>query len=405
MQSWIPGPAGRISLAACVLWLLASTALAATRKEAAPIVPNATEIAVYVPPSQMKMRNYLSSINLWVEPGKAIADALDEVGKRYFPTLHVLPSTQDAPAAYGLLLDLAPKWSIESGKPQLTIAYEARSPDGQSRLSGNIVQAATVRGNNFNAAAQSAATLAVGRVMADVQKRLAPTPSMFPATGSTAKIDYATLVDRSKPTTTGTAFFINASGQLLTAAHVMRDCMAMDAHQDGATFPVTTRASSALLDVAVLDSARARAGGIPLRQDDQLVLGEGVTSVGYPLSGLLGDSPNLTRGNISASKGLRGSMGMFQFSAPIQPGNSGGPIVSDNGELLGMAVSTLNAEALVRLGHIPQNINFGLDARYVAMFLQRENVAFARIAPKGVGSMQTANQAALSNTVQLNCYQ
>ena len=403
MQSRIPGPAGRISLAACVLWLLAPTALAATRREAAPIVPNATEIAVYVPPSQMKMRSYLASINLWVEPGKAMEDALEDVGKRYFPTLHVLPSSQEA--SYGLLLDLAPKWTVESGKPQLTITYEARSPDGQSRLSGNIVQPATVRGNNFNAAAESAATLAVGRVMADVQKRLAPTPAMFPATASTAKIDYGTLVDRSKPTTTGTAFFINEAGQLLTAAHVMRDCVAMDAHQDGTTFPVTTRASSALLDVAVLDSARPRAGGIPLRQDDQLVLGEGVTSVGYPLSGLLGDSPNLTRGNISASKGLRGSMGMFQFSAPIQPGNSGGPIVSDNGELLGMAVSTLNAESLVRLGHIPQNINFGLDARYVAMFLQRESVAFARIAPKGVGSMQTANQAALSNTVQLNCYQ
>ena len=169
---------------------------------------------------------------------------------------------------------------------------------------------------------------------------------------------------------------------------------------------MTLGKSSALLDIAVLDSGKPRETAIPLRQGHGIELGESVSSVGYPLSGLLGDSPNLTRGNISASKGLHGSLGMFQFSAPIQPGNSGGPIVSDHGELLGMAVSTLNATRLVEAGHIPQNINFALDGRHVARFLEREGVPFQTLPPpSGTGSMQTANRAALSNTVQLNCYQ
>jgi S1-C subfamily serine protease len=179
----------------------------------------------------------------------------------------------------------------------------------------------------------------------------------------------------------------------------------LEVHQDEASFPVVLRASSDLLDIAVLDSGKARESALSLRKDHQIVLGESITSVGFPLHGLLGDSPNVTRGNISASKGIRGSLGQFQFSAPIQPGNSGGPIVSDNGELLGMAVSTLDAGSLAKRDLIPQNVNFALDARYGAMFLKRENVAFDVIQPTGPGSMQTANQAALSNTVQLNCYQ
>jgi len=257
---------------------------------------------------------------------------------------------------------------------------------------------------NFNGSAENVSRLVLQQVLADVQGKLKPDSSKFPATGSTAKVDLAPLVDHEKPLRTGTAFFVNKAGQLLTAAHVVRDCTLMEVHQDGVSFPVTAKSSSNLLDVAVLDSGKARSSALALRQGD-IMLGEAITSVGYPLHGLLGDSANVTRGNISASKGIRGSMGLFQFSAPIQPGNSGGPIVSDNGELLGMAVSTLNAASLAERGLIPQNVNFALDARYVAMFLRRENVAFEAIRPQGAGSMQTANQAALSNTVQLNCYQ
>lgn len=364
---------------------------------------NPTEIAIYAPPSALSLRTYLPGFNLWVEPGKAFEDAVRQVGAGYFPTLHLVPSAKDE--HYGLLLDLAPKWLPTPGKLQLNVQYDVYGADGKKLHAGSIEQPAPIKAGNFNAAATQAARLAVQRIMLDVQGRLSPDPTKFPPSGSTARIDLATLVDHEKPLRTGTAFFINKTGQLLTAAHVARDCALLEAHQDNVSFPVTAKASSALLDVAVLDSGKPREAALPLREGNAIVLGEAITSVGYPLHGLLGDSPNLTRGNVSASKGIKGSMGHFQFSAPIQPGNSGGPIVSDNGELLGMAVSTLNAESLAKLGLIPQNVNFALDGKYVAMFLRKEHVAFDTIKPQGAGSMQVANQAALSNTVQLSCYQ
>lgn len=389
--------------AALALAALAVPALAAPPRNNAPIVPSAAELAVYVPPSMLTSNTYLPRVNMWVEPGKALGDALDEVGRRYFPTLHVVPAAKDE--HYGLLLDLAPKWSSEAGKLTLTVPFDVYGADGKKLYSGTSAQSTALKYGNFSASAQVVTRQAVQEVMAQVQTALKPDPTKFPATAATSKIDLAALVDRSKPLRTGTAFFVNKDGQLLTAAHVARNCVALEAHQDGATFPVKARAASDLLDVAVLDSGKPRATALGLRQGQAIELGESVTSVGYPLKGLLGDSPNVTRGNVSASRGPRGSMGMFQFSAPIQPGNSGGPIVSDNGELLGVAVSTLNAEAMAKLGLIPQNVNFALDGRYVAMFLQREKVPFETIRAQGVGSMQAANQAALSNTVQLNCYQ
>jgi S1-C subfamily serine protease len=102
---------------------------------------------------------------------------------------------------------------------------------------------------------------------------------------------------------------------------------------------------------------------------------------------------------------MKGSVGLFQFSAPIQPGSSGGPVVSDGGELLGVTVSSLNAAALIKDGLLPQNVNFALEAKYAAMFLRDSHVDFAEVKPKANGTMTTANEAALGSVLQLSCYQ
>ncbi|MGO4222489.1 serine protease [Lysobacter sp. TAF61] len=402
MRAVVSTPARVIPVLVLVASVIAAPPAGSATPRSAPVVANATEIAVYVPPAALSARSYVAASNMWVEPGKAFSDALTEVGQRYFPNLHVVPSTADS--HYALLVDMDPEWKREAGKIRLTVKYDVYAVDGKKLISGTSDELVPLRGN-LNATASGASVVAIQQIMSDIQYRAKPDPTRMPATGSVAAIDLAPLVDREKPVRTGTAFFVNGSGQLLTAAHVSRDCVVIEAHQDGETFPVKAKAYSDLLDVAVLDSGKPHAGAIALREGNEIILGESVTSVGYPLQGLLGDSPNVTRGNISASKGLRGSLGMFQFSAPIQPGNSGGPIVSDNGELLGMAVSTLNAASLAQTGQIPQNVNFALDARYVAMFLRREKVPFESMRAPGAGSMQVANKAALGNTVQLNCYQ
>lgn len=379
-----------------------STAAESSATAQAPVRSDAV-LAVYIPPANLLSRSYNSSYNVWIEPGQALDDSLTQVGQLIFPNLVRvdLGSTK----TYGLLLDLDPKWELKGTRVSLTMQYNVFGPDGSKLLEGSTESLAPIKGMSITAAAYTAARRTIQTAMYDALNRLRPDAVKFPATASMARINRESLVDRSKPLRTGTAFFINNKGQMLTAAHVQRDCVLLEARKDGKAFPVTSLASSILLDVAVLDSGQPTAAGLPFRSGEGLVLGESVTSVGYPLQGLLADSPNLTRGNVSSSSGIKGSYGMFQFSAPIQPGNSGGPVVSDNGELLGMAVGTLNAKSLVDRGLLPQNVNFALDSNYVARFLRREKIAFDEVQRKGPGEMKIANDAALGAAVQLACYQ
>jgi S1-C subfamily serine protease len=94
----------------------------------------------------------------------------------------------------------------------------------------------------------------------------------------------------------------------------------------------------------------------------------------------------------------------LQISAPVQPGNSGGPLLDRNGTVVGIVVSKLNAlEIASATGDIPQNVNFAIKASVAAAFLDAQRVEHAESA--GVGALSTPDIAerAKSFTVQVVC--
>jgi S1-C subfamily serine protease len=134
-------------------------------------------------------------------------------------------------------------------------------------------------------------------------------------------------------------------------------------------------------------------------------LGENVVNIGFPLQTLMTDAPTVTRGTLSSRAGLSSSVGQFQFSAPIQPGASGGPVIDAHGDVLGVAVGTLNAAELLKQGVLPQNVNFALEAFYVEKFLQGKSVTFS----EGIADPHAAGNVAIEETlpavVGIKCYQ
>lgn len=394
-------------LAACLfLSALAGPAAARGQRLDLPkgvVVPNDTVLATYVPPAHLKWRFYVATPGLWIEPGLALEAARKELGAKLFREVLLVPKDADRP--YGLLLDIDPSWDSQGGKVSLELAYTVYDPSGKELLEGKQVAKAGFNKGGTGGGVTNVAVQAMQLVYVDVLRKLQPNATKFPASDSTASIPPERIVDRKEAVSTGTGFYINDAGQMLTAAHVLHDCLLVEASQGGERFAVKQGASSDLLDLAIVDSGHATQAALPLRAGQALELGEMVTNVSYPLQGLLAATPNVTRGNVSASSGLKGSVGTFQFSAPIQPGASGGPVVSDSGELLGITVGTLNAQALAERGVLPQNVNFALDARYAAQFLRNHHVAFAEVAPTAGGDMSTANKAALAAVVQLSCYQ
>ena len=96
---------------------------------------------------------------------------------------------------------------------------------------------------------------------------------------------------------------------------------------------------------------------------------------GYPFGESLSSSLKVTRGIVSSLTGLGNNFSNMQIDAAIQPGNSGGPIFDGGGNVIGVAVATLDvAVALEEFGTIPQNTNFGVKANIVSNFLVSNGV-------------------------------
>ena len=106
-----------------------------------------------------------------------------------------------------------------------------------------------------------------------------------------------------------------------------------------------------------------------LRSED-VDLGEDVLVAGYPYGEIFSDSIKVTKGIVSANKGLGDDSGQFQIDAAVQPGNSGGPIYDENGNIVGVVVAQLNKMKFAKQsGSIPENVNFGIKASTVRQFL------------------------------------
>lgn len=203
-----------------------------------------------------------------------------------------------------------------------------------------------------------------------------------------------------KPTSTGTGFYISKDGDLMTASHVVNECFMFKVKEGEDVLPAELVNESKLLDVAILKTNKARKGFLHVRAlgNDLNVLGNPVEVVGFPLSGILSDSPSLTVGNVTSLNGLKGSKSIFQYSAPIQPGNSGGPVYTPEGEVIGMVTSTLNQGIMLQAtGNVAQNVNFGIRGEFLNKFL---SVNGKHMPEKGKGTKRDV----LTNTVQVLCY-
>jgi len=180
---------------------------------------------------------------------------------------------------------------------------------------------------------------------------------------------------------TGTGFFVSSEGNVLTNAHVVKGCTtAQVAQPGGKSEPARIVAVDATNDLALL-SVSWRPSRVPnLRAGAKT--GEGVASYGFPHVGMLPSTGNFTLGNVSATSGLGDDSRMLQISAPVQSGNSGGPLMDQSGNVVGVVVAKLNVlKVLKERGDLPQNVNFAIKASVARTFLEANGIAEATAKP------------------------
>lgn len=185
-------------------------------------------------------------------------------------------------------------------------------------------------------------------------------------------------VERPK-SSSGSGFFVTNEGHILTNEHVIEGCVEIRVRTVGGTAATATvLAQNPTDDLAVLKTAILPRRTPSLRFTPAPRTGETVIAYGFPLSGLLSSTGNATTGNISALGGLNDDSRHLQISAPVQPGNSGGPLVDMSGNVIGVVFSKLDALRVARLTEdIPQNINFAIKSSVVANFLDSRGISYS----------------------------
>jgi hypothetical protein len=167
----------------------------------------------------------------------------------------------------------------------------------------------------------------------------------------------------------GSGFIITSTGHVLTNYHVVSGCSRIAVRNGDKTENAVLLASDPENDLALLRIG-ATAFLVPLAQNSRLKLGQQVVVAGFPLQGLLATGLHVTTGTVSALAGPKDDSRYVQITAPVQPGNSGGPVFDLAGNVVGVITSKLDwLETAKRTGDLPENVGFALKSSAVVTFL------------------------------------
>ena len=175
---------------------------------------------------------------------------------------------------------------------------------------------------------------------------------------------------------TGTAFFVNTSGLLVTNYHVIAghsQFFVVDPQRNYSAPTSVVRVDKAN-DLALLQVNQSSTA-IPLALSNTAKRGEEILTLGYPSPTVQGTQQKATFGRVNSLSSYGDDARFIQVDLPIQPGNSGGPLINTKGEVVGIVTS--------RMGSHYQNVNYALKVEYLVRLLNS-----AGIKPTGVGQAQ-----------------
>ncbi len=207
------------------------------------------------------------------------------------------------------------------------------------------------------------------------------------------------------PAFSGTGFCVSRDGYFVTNAHVVEDASTFVAVSPRDRYPLRHVFSDPSNDLALLKTDQKVPAVATFRDGLSARLGEAVMTIGYPLGGLLGSGPQVTTGNISSLIGLADDTRALQFTAPVQRGNSGGPLLDSGGAVVGVVCAKLDAARIQAMtGDLPQNVNFAIKSAVVRSFL--EALGIDHEARPGGASRSTAEIAheAQGFVVRIECH-
>lgn len=176
----------------------------------------------------------------------------------------------------------------------------------------------------------------------------------------------------------GTGFFITRDGHIATNYHVIEKSKSIsikDYYNN--TYLATVVATDVANDLAIIkiDGKEKNSSYAKINRSDNVLKGQRVFTLGFPNISLQGTEVKYTDGAISSIAGILDQPNSFQISVPIQPGNSGGPLVDEAGNVIGVIVAKLSTKAaLITSGSFPENINYAIKSNYLIELARSKRV-------------------------------
>ena len=189
----------------------------------------------------------------------------------------------------------------------------------------------------------------------------------------------------------GSGFFVSEDGFFITNFHVVHDATRLIIRTAAGNFPAQLVITDKANDLALL-KVEGSFKPLPLASSRDAKLGDTVFTVGFPNVQMQGLSPKLTDGKISSLVGLEDDPRFFQVNVAIQPGNSGGALVSERGNVVGIITSRMTESvAYQRTGALPQNVNFAVKSAYALALLESQPAIARKLKPASTSKRKFAD--------------
>jgi S1-C subfamily serine protease len=166
----------------------------------------------------------------------------------------------------------------------------------------------------------------------------------------------------------GSAFVVDSAGLLLTCFHVVEGATKVEILIGDKIVEAAVLSTDKKNDLAVLQVVRKDLLALPLANSNAVEVGEELRAFGFPLASVLGSTIKVTRGTLSGVE-IRNAAKVFQIDAAVNPGNSGGPVVNEKGEVVGV----INAKLVSR---DVSNVGFAVPINYAKKLLELEGAKF-----------------------------
>ena len=201
----------------------------------------------------------------------------------------------------------------------------------------------------------------------------------------------------------GTGFAVSYDGHIITNHHVIDACQEIKVRYKSDDILAKLIAFDTVNDLAILKIDTKPSSVLPISYSNPEILQE-IYVAGFPFGENVSTSIKMTKGIVSSLTGMGNNYSNIQIDAALQPGNSGGPVFDDKGNVVGVAVAKIDLEyAIEKFGVVPENTNFGIKSSVVINFLESNSIGNLASPLNYKASMTSLGKSVTDATYYVSC--